>query len=108
MSANSLLDRREHAMGSAYRLFYDEPVHLVRGEGAWLHDADGKRYLDQRGVLRCKLVAHWYLARFEGVLDTIEGDGFRLRPIYLERRRPATWLKFAWLGVAVTGRHVAS
>ena len=33
-------------MGSAYRLFYDNPVHLVRGEGAWLFDADGKRYLD--------------------------------------------------------------
>jgi 4-aminobutyrate aminotransferase-like enzyme len=43
---NSLLDRRVQAMGSAYRLFYDEPVHLVRGEGAWLYDADGKRYLD--------------------------------------------------------------
>ncbi len=33
-------------MGSAYRLFYDEPLHLVRGEGAWLFDADGRRYLD--------------------------------------------------------------
>ncbi len=33
-------------MGSAYRLFYDEPVHLVKGEGVWLYDADGRRYLD--------------------------------------------------------------
>jgi 4-aminobutyrate aminotransferase-like enzyme len=33
-------------MGSAYRLFYDNPVHLVRGEGVWLFDADGKKYLD--------------------------------------------------------------
>ncbi len=33
-------------MGPAYRLFYDSPVHLVRGEGAWLYDADGRRYLD--------------------------------------------------------------
>ena len=46
MSANSLLTRRQQAMGSAYRLFYDEPVHLVRGEGAWLFDAGGRRYLD--------------------------------------------------------------
>lgn len=43
---NSLLRRREAAMGPAYRLFYDKPVHLVRGEGVWLFDADGKRYLD--------------------------------------------------------------
>lgn len=83
---------------------------------AWVHHRvelareyfrEGKRYLDQLQVLRCKLVAHWYIARFEGVLDTIEGDGFRLRPVYIERRRPATWLKFAWLGVAVTARHAA-
>ncbi len=33
-------------MGSAYRLFYEQPVHLVRGEGVWLFDADGKKYLD--------------------------------------------------------------
>jgi len=33
-------------MGSAYRLFYDQPLHLVRGEGVWLYDADGKKYLD--------------------------------------------------------------
>lgn len=41
-----LLQRRVHAMGPTYRLFYDTPVHLVRGEGVWLFDADGKRYLD--------------------------------------------------------------
>jgi len=33
-------------MGSAYRLFYDEPLHLVRGERAWVWDAQGHRYLD--------------------------------------------------------------
>ena len=33
-------------MGSAYRLFYDTPVHLVRGEGVWLFDGDGHKYLD--------------------------------------------------------------
>ena len=46
MNQKSLLTRRQQAMGSAYRLFYDDPVHLVRGEGAWLFDADGRRYLD--------------------------------------------------------------
>ena len=42
----SLLERRHALMGRAYRLFYDEPVHLVRGEGVWLWDADGRKYLD--------------------------------------------------------------
>jgi len=41
-----LLQRRRRALGPAYRLFYDQPVHLVRGEGVWLFDADGRRYLD--------------------------------------------------------------
>ncbi|MBT8076868.1 MAG: aminotransferase class III-fold pyridoxal phosphate-dependent enzyme, partial [Gammaproteobacteria bacterium] len=43
---DTLLGRRKRLLGSAYRLFYDQPVHIVRGEGVWLFDADGKRYLD--------------------------------------------------------------
>jgi len=46
MTHDELLKRRERALGPAYRLFYDQPVHLVRGEGVWLFDAGGQRYLD--------------------------------------------------------------
>ena len=42
----ALVARRQAALGPAYRLFYERPLHLVRGEGVWLHDADGKAYLD--------------------------------------------------------------
>jgi len=42
----TLLERRKRLLGKAYRLFYDNPVHIVRGEGVWLFDADGNRYLD--------------------------------------------------------------
>lgn len=42
----SLLQRRDKALGPSYSLFYDEPVNLVRGEGIWLYDVDGKQYLD--------------------------------------------------------------
>ena len=41
-----LLARRQQLLGSAYRLFYEEPVHLVRGDGVWLYDAEGRKYLD--------------------------------------------------------------
>jgi 4-aminobutyrate aminotransferase-like enzyme len=41
-----LLQRRHDALAPSYQLFYDEPVHLVRGEGVWVYDADGNRYLD--------------------------------------------------------------
>ena len=33
-------------LGPAYRLFYSDPVHVVRGEGCRLWDADGNEYLD--------------------------------------------------------------
>lgn len=68
---------------------------------------DGKRYLDNLEVLRCKIAGYWYCTRFEGVLDTIERDGYRLRAEYRERYKPSTWLKIVWLSVAVTIRHVA-
>lgn len=42
----ALVARRQAALGPAYRLFYERPLHLVRGEGVWLYDVDGKAYLD--------------------------------------------------------------
>jgi 4-aminobutyrate aminotransferase-like enzyme len=44
--ADSLLARRKKLLGPAYALFYRSPLHLVRGDGVWLYDADGRRYLD--------------------------------------------------------------
>jgi 4-aminobutyrate aminotransferase-like enzyme len=41
-----LLARRYRVLGRNAPLFYDRPVHLVRGEGVWVEDADGRRYLD--------------------------------------------------------------
>ncbi len=41
-----MIQRRDALLGPAYRLMYEHPLHIVRGEGAWLIDADGRRYLD--------------------------------------------------------------
>ena len=41
-----LLRRRAAALAPSYQLFYDDPVQLVRGEGVWVFDAEGNRYLD--------------------------------------------------------------
>jgi len=46
MNESELLKRRRRALAPAYELFYEEPVQLVRGEGVWLFDVDGRRYLD--------------------------------------------------------------
>jgi 4-aminobutyrate aminotransferase-like enzyme len=42
----ALANRRAQALGPAYRLFYETPVHLVRGEGVHLYAPDGTQYLD--------------------------------------------------------------
>src|SRR5690349_5701762 len=41
-----LTERRDTVLGASYRLFYRNPVHLVRGEGQYLWDAAGRKYLD--------------------------------------------------------------
>lgn len=41
-----ILSRRDALLGPNMSTFYEEPVHLVRGEGVWLWDADGRKYLD--------------------------------------------------------------
>jgi 4-aminobutyrate aminotransferase-like enzyme len=45
-SIESLLARRRRTLGHPTPLFYDEPLHLVRGEGVWVFDHEGRRYLD--------------------------------------------------------------
>ncbi|MBB3601972.1 4-aminobutyrate aminotransferase-like enzyme [Mycolicibacterium sp. BK556] len=45
-ATESLIAARDRMLGPAYRLFYQRPVHLVRGEGTRLYDADGACYLD--------------------------------------------------------------
>jgi len=42
----AMIARRTKVLGSAYKLFYGEPVHIVRGEGVWLYDSDGRKFLD--------------------------------------------------------------
>lgn len=45
-SIRALTERRQALLSGSYRLFYRRPVHLVRGEGQYLWDADGVKYLD--------------------------------------------------------------
>ena len=70
----SLLERRARLLGPAYRLFYEAPLHPVRGQGVWLDDADGKRYLDAynnvASVGHCHPHVVEAIARQAGVLNT--------------------------------------
>ncbi|GBD48030.1 aspartate aminotransferase family protein [Methylopila sp. Yamaguchi] len=42
----ALVARRQRSFGPTSVLFYDRPLHVVSGDGVWLQEADGTRYLD--------------------------------------------------------------
>lgn len=45
-SEQALLERRARLLGPTYRAFYRNPIHLVRGSGVWLYNAQGRKFLD--------------------------------------------------------------
>lgn len=69
-----MIARRNRLLGPAYRLFYDQPVQFVRGEGVWLYDNAGQRYLDAynnvASVGHCHPHVVQAIARQAGVLNT--------------------------------------
>lgn len=46
MTNLSLLERRTRLLGKGAPLFYNSPLHIVQGDGVWVYDANGKKYLD--------------------------------------------------------------
>ncbi len=58
LTTQELLARRERLLGAGIATFYDDPVHIVRGEGVWLYDAGGRRYLDLYNNVPCVGHAH--------------------------------------------------
>ncbi|MCH8140185.1 MAG: aspartate aminotransferase family protein [Proteobacteria bacterium] len=52
MPNSELLKRRQQLMGQA-TIFYQAPVHIVRGEGVYLYDDAGKKYVDMYNNVPC-------------------------------------------------------
>ena len=55
----------EHLMNTYARL----PVRFVRGEGAWLHDSEGRKYLDALGGIAVCALGHAHPAIREALCD---------------------------------------
>src|SRR3979411_3014891 len=53
MDTTTLVARRERALGAGAPLFYDRPLHIVRGEGVYLFDETGRRYVDMYNNVPC-------------------------------------------------------
>ena len=53
IDTTTLLARRNRALGAGAPLFYEHPLHIVRGEGVYLYDADGRCYVDMYNNVPC-------------------------------------------------------
>jgi phytoene/squalene synthetase len=76
----------------AYRNWVKSRVQLARD-----YFKAGKDYFARVQNPRCRLACYAYIARFEWLLDTIEREGYLLRPQYNERKSTRTGLWMGWL-----------
>ena len=85
----------------AYRSWVAERIELARTcfEG-------GRDYFTRVEEPRHRLAGMAYIARFEWLIQTIEREGYRLRPRYDERRSLGIGLRMGWQAIAsmVRGR----
>jgi len=79
----------------AYRAWVKIRVQLARD-----YFKAGKRYFGRVQNPRCRLACFAYIARFEWLLDTMEREGYCLRPHYDERKSAATGLRMSLLTIA--------
>jgi phytoene/squalene synthetase len=97
----------QDVQSEAYRAWVKSRVRLARE-----YFAAGRAYLWRVQNPRCRLAGFAYTARFEWLLDTIEREGFILRPQYNERKRIGTGLRMSWLALSslinVRGQGTAS
>lgn len=89
LEANQIGPRDVHS--PAYRAWVKSRV-----QKAQRYFEAGRAYLGQVESLRCRLAGLSYTARFEWLLDTIESEGYNLRPLYEERKSAGTALRMSW------------
>lgn len=79
----------------AYRAWVKSRVRLARD-----YFEAGRDYFGRVQNSRHRLAGFAYMARFEWLLDTIEREGFVLRPQYRERKSIGTGLRMSWLALS--------
>ena len=82
----------QDVQSDAYRAWVKSRVLLARE-----YFKAGKGYFARIQNPRCCLASLAYIARFEWLLDTMEREGYSLRPQYNERKSVGTGLRMSWL-----------
>jgi phytoene/squalene synthetase len=82
----------QEVQSDGYRAWVKSRIYLARE-----YFKAGKGYFARIQNPRCRLASLAYIARFEWLLDTMEREGYFLRPQYNERKSVATGLRMSWL-----------
>ncbi len=53
VDASSLAERRDRILAPNYFHSFDQPLHLIKGDGVWLWDSAGRKYLDCYNNVPC-------------------------------------------------------
>ena len=93
LEANHIGPQDVHS--DAYRAWVKSRVQLARD-----YFGAGRSYFGRVQSSRHRLAGLAYMARFEWVLETIEREGFILRPRYSERKSIGNGLRTGWLALS--------
>ena len=93
LEANHIGPQDVHS--EAYRAWVQSRVELARE-----YFEAGRMYFRRVQNARHRLAGFAYIARFEWLLETIEREGFLVRPQYDERKSIGTGLKMSWLALS--------
>jgi phytoene/squalene synthetase len=85
----------QDVLSPAYRQWVKSRVELARQD----FEA-GRDYFRRVQNPRCRLACFAYIARFDWLLDTLEREGFTLRPAYPERKSLRNGLRMSWLALS--------
>jgi phytoene/squalene synthetase len=89
LEANHIAPQEVHS--NAYRAWVKSRVQLARQ-----YFEAGRDYFSRVQNARCRLACFAYIARFDWLLDTIEREGYYLRPQYDERKSFGTGVRMVW------------
>jgi phytoene/squalene synthetase len=93
LEANHIGPQNVHS--DAYRAWVRSRVRLARE-----YFEAGRDYFARVQNPRSRLAGFAYIARFDWLLDTIEREGYFLRPEYTERKRVGTGLRMSWVALS--------
>src|SRR6478609_3346691 len=72
MSTSQAVEKHKKFLFPAVSMYYKEPIELVRGEGAWVWDSDGKKYLDAFGGVLTVSVGHANPKVVEAIVNQVK------------------------------------